>query len=114
MFGKTPSNGRSVVYFRSPLVIGILERAAIRAVEDRALHLLGQVLPSRVHALAEVPGDALQGLRVILRARMRPRADRTLGKAAPDVVHDEIRVEIELGSKSVTGRAGAKRVVERE
>src|SRR6267143_1739074 len=45
---------------------------------------------------------------------MRPRADRTLGKAAPDVVHDEVGIEIELGAEPVAGRAGAERVVERE
>src|SRR6266576_3841038 len=45
---------------------------------------------------------------------MRPRADRTLGEAPPGVVHDQIRVEIELGAEPVAGRAGAKRIVERE
>ncbi len=45
---------------------------------------------------------------------MRPRADRALGEAAPGVVHDEIRIEIELGAEPVAGRAGAERVVERK
>ena len=100
--------------FPQPVVIGHLDRLASRAVEDGAPHLFRQFLPGRVHALAEVPGDALQGLRVILRGRMRRRADRTLGEAPALVVHDQVRIEIELGAEPVAGRAGAERVVERE
>ena len=100
--------------FPQPVIIGHLDRLAVRAVEDRAPHLFRQILPRRVHALAEVPRDALQGLRVILRARMRPRADRALGEAAAGIVHDQIGVEIELGAEPVAGRAGAERVVERK
>src|SRR5207302_4413159 len=84
------------------------------AVEDRAPHLFRQILPRRMHALAEVPGDALQSLRVILRARMRPRADRAFGEAAALVVNDQIGVEIELRAEPIAGGAGSERVVERE
>ena len=100
--------------FAQPVVIGHLDRLAVGAVEDRAPHLFRQILPRRMHALAEVPRNALQGLRVILRARMRPWADCALGKAAPRVVHDQIGVEIELGAEPVAGWTGAERVVERK
>ena len=100
--------------FPQPVVIGHLDRLAARAEEDRAPHLFRQVVPRRVHALAEVPRDAVEGLRVILRARMRPRADRALGEAAALIVDDQLGIEIQLGAEPVAGRAGAERVVERE
>src|SRR5262249_44087799 len=53
--------------FPQPVIIGQLDRLAGRAGKDRAPHLLRQVVPRRVHALAEVPRDALEGLRVVLR-----------------------------------------------
>src|SRR6202022_4509304 len=56
--------------FPQPVIIGHLDRLAIRAVKDRAPHLFRQILPGRVHALAGGPRDALGGLRVILGARM--------------------------------------------
>ncbi len=67
-----------------------------------------------MHAPLEVAGDAFEGLRVVLRRGVRPRADRTLGEAPPLVVDHQIGVEIELRAEPVAGRAGAERVVERE
>ncbi len=100
--------------FPEPVVVGHLDRLAVGAVEDGSPHLFRQVVPRRVHALPEVPGDAFERLRVILRRRMRPRADRALGEAAALVMDDEAGIEIELGAEPVAGRAGAERVVERE
>ncbi len=74
--------------FAQPVVIAHLDRLAGRAGEDGLPHFLRQVVPRRVHALAEVPRDALQGLRVVSRRERRPRADRTLGEAAPGFVDD--------------------------
>ena len=94
------------------VVIGHADRLAARAVKDRAAHPLRQVAPWRARALLEMPRDALERLRVIGRRRMRPGADRTVVQAAAVVVHDEIGIEIELGTEPVAGRAGAERVVE--
>ena len=91
-----------------------LDLLVARAVQDQRLHRLGQLLPRGVQAGAKVLRDAVQGLQIVRRGRVRPRLDRAVIQALLRVRHHQVRVHVQPAAEAVAGRAGAVRVVERE
>ena len=59
-------------------------------------------------------GDGFQRLQIIFRCRARPRGNRTIVKRFAFIRHHKHRIKFHLGAKAITGRAGAKRIVERK
>ena len=88
----------------------------VGAVEQGELHVLGQLVPRRLHRHLEVLGERLQRLLVVGRggAGLGPRVDGAFGEGEVGVGHDELGLELQLGAEAVAGRAGAGRRVERE
>ncbi len=86
----------------------------LRSVEDRLLRLRWQLRPLVAELEAEMLAERFQRLCVIRRGRARPRRDR----AAADnrvLVRDHQRfVDLLLAAETVTGGAGAVRIVEGE
>ena len=82
------------------VVVADRYRFAARAEQDGAAHLRRQARPRGVHAHPIVPGQALQGLAVIGRARAGPRPHRAARKGEALVGHHE------RGGRSGRGRRG--------
>ena len=59
-------------------------------------------------------GDGFQGLQIIFRCCAGPRGNRAIVKRFAFVRHHQHRIEFHLGTKTITGRAGTKRIIERE
>src|SRR5580698_7274165 len=96
------------------VVIGEAHLGVAGAVEDRLLRFLRQILPFGVERKLVVLAERGQRLRVIGRARFRPRRDRALAQRALLVGNDEVGVDMLLDAKPAAFRAGAERIVERE
>ena len=90
------------------------DRILARAVQDRVLRLLRQVLPFGVERELVMLAERLQRLHVIGRGRFRPRRDRAAAQGRVLVGNDEIGVDVLLDAEPAAGRAGAERIVERE
>ena len=92
------------------------DRAALGAVEDDVVDLLGQVLPRRLEAEAELAGEAAEHLHVIRAGRVgaRPGDDRALLDRERLVGDDQLGIEQLLLAEPVAARAGALRRVEAE
>ena len=97
-----------------PVVVDEADRVLARAMKERVLRLLRQVLPFGVERELVVLAERLQRLDVIGRGRFRPRRDRAAAQGLVLVGNDEIGVDMLLDAKPAAGRAGAERVVERE
>jgi hypothetical protein len=85
-----------------------------RAVEDRLLGLLRQILPLGVERELVVLAERGERLHVIGRRRFRPRRYRALAQRALLVGNDEVGIDVLLDAEPAAFRAGAERVVERE
>ena len=96
------------------VVVGEADVGLARAVEDRLLRLLRQILPFGVEGELVVLAEREQRLHVIGRARLRPRRDRALAQRALLVGDDQVGVDVLLDAEPAAFRAGAERVVERE
>ena len=96
------------------VVVGEPDFSLARAVEDRLLGLLRQVLPFGVEREFVVLAERVECLHVIRRRRFGPRRDRALAQRALLVGNDEVGVDVLLDTEPAAFRAGAERIVERE
>ena len=94
--------------------IGELDLVVAGAVQQRLLHLLGQVLPLGVERELVELAERGQGLDVIGRGRFRPRRDRALAQGQVLVGNDQLLVDMLLDAEAAAGGAGAIGVVEGE
>ena len=96
------------------VVVGKADLGVAGAMEDRILRLFRQVLPFGVERELVMLAQGRERLRVIGRARFRPRRDGALAQRALLVGNDQLGVDMLLDAKPAAFRAGAERVVERE
>src|SRR6266849_3500328 len=96
------------------VVIDEADHVFARAVEDRVLHFLWQVLPFGLEGEFVELRQRFQGLGVIRRGRTRPRSDRAPAQRGALVRNDEVGVDMLLHAEAAAGRAGAERIVEGE
>ncbi len=94
--------------------IGELDLVVARAMQDRVLRLLRQVLPFGVERELVEFSERGQCLHVIRRRRLRPRRDRALAQGQFLVGNDEIFIDMLFDAEPAAGRAGAVGVVERK
>ena len=92
--------------------IGEFDLVFARAVQDRILRFLRQVLPLGVERELVELAERGQGLDVIGRGRFRPRRDRALAQAQLLVGNDKLFVDVLLDAEPAAGRAGAVGIVE--
>ena len=97
-----------------PVLVLDEDPVAVRAVEEPALLLLGQLAPRQVGVDLVAVGDRLDHALVEARAADRPRHERALGDRDGRVGHEHVRVDLELGAEAGAARAGAVRRVEGE
>src|SRR5262249_31750943 len=96
------------------VVIDKADHVFARAVEDRVLHFLWQVLPFGLECEFVELRQGFQGLRVIGRGRTRPRSDRAPAQRHVLIRNDDLAVDMLLYAEPTAGRAGAERIVEGE
>ncbi len=96
------------------VLVGEFDLVVAGAVQQRGLHLLGQVLPLGVERELVVLAERGQGLDVVGRGRFRPRRDRALAQGQLLVGDDQVLVDMLLDAEAAAGRAGAIGVVERK
>ena len=85
-----------------------------RAVEDDVLVLRFQLIKGRIEVKAVVGADRVQRLHVVLGRRVRPGRQRAFAQGQAFDRHDQVGVKEHLVPQTITGRAGAKGVVEGE
>ena len=83
-----------------PVVVDELDGVLAGAVEDRVLHLLGQVLPFGVERELVVLAERLERLHVIGRRRLRPWRDRALAQRRVLVGDDEVGIDVLLDRRA--------------
>ena len=96
------------------VVVGEPDLVLARAVQDRLLRRLRQVLPFGVERELVELRQRLQRLRVVGARRFRPRRDRAGLQRAVLVGDDQLGIDVLLDAEAAAFRAGAERVVERE
>ena len=97
-----------------PVLVLDEDPVAVRAVEEPALLLLGELAPREIGVDLVAVGDRLDHALVEARAPDRPRDEGTVGDRDRGVGHEHVRIDLELRAEARTARAGAVRRVERE
>ena len=96
------------------VVIDEADGILARAVEDRVLRLLRQVLPFGVERELVVLAQRLQRLDIIRARGFRPWRDGAGAQGALLVGNDQFGIDVLLHPEPAAGGAGPERVVERE
>ena len=97
-----------------PVLVLDEDPVAVRAVEEPALLLVGELAPRQVGVDLVAIGDRLDHALVEARAADRPRHERAVGDRDGRVGHEHVRVDLELRAEPGAARAGAVRRVEGE
>ena len=83
-----------------PVLVLDEDPVAVRAVEEPALLLLGQLAPRQVGVDLVAVGDRLDHALVEARAADRPRHERAVGDRDRRVGHEHVRVDLELRAEA--------------
>ena len=104
---------RRVGALAPPAVAELHRDLVVLAVEDSVLDLLRQRLPGRPHREAQLLGEGLEELLVVLEVRV-PWNDRTVGEGEFLVGDDQLGIDLEAEAKARAIRAGTVGSVEGE